>query len=65
MIGHDMDLSDVEKEVTLWLKALLQLVDITEKKSIDYFNYFIQGREAVLVKYLHASQEYVSKPSSL
>ena len=59
-----MDLSDVGKEITLWLKALLQLVDIREKKSIDYFNYFIQRREAVLVKYLHVSQEYVSKPSS-
>ncbi len=54
-----MELSYVEKEITIWLEALLQLVDITEKQSIDYFT---QGEEAVIVKYLNVS---VSKPSHL
>ena len=59
LIKHDMELSYVEKEITIWLEALLQLVDITEKQSIDYFT---QGEEAVIVKYLNVS---VSKPSHL
>ncbi len=63
MMKHDMDLSDVRKEITIWLEALLQLMDITEEQSIKDLNYFIQGEEPVIVEYLHVSQKYVSKPS--
>ncbi len=62
---HDMDLSFVESEITLWLEALLQLIDIKEEQSIEYLNYFIQGKNPVIMEYLHVSLKYVSNQSLL
>lgn len=59
-VKRDLVQDHIDSEIQRWLELLLQLVDITGPNPEEHLRQFIYSKEAVLRKYRHISQKYVS-----